>query len=59
MGPLGLLKKLNLRKLSVAGLLAAFLATPLSQALAWESNGAPAPGQIRSEEHTSELQSPA
>ena len=47
MGPLGLLKKLNLRKLSVAAvLLTAFFAIPLSQALAWESNGAPAPGQI-------------
>lgn len=47
MGPLGLLKKLNLRKLSVAtALLTAFLASPLSQALAWESNGAPVPGQI-------------
>ncbi|HEX4504496.1 MAG TPA: cytochrome c oxidase subunit II transmembrane domain-containing protein, partial [Alphaproteobacteria bacterium] len=29
-----------------ATLLAAFFATPLSRALAWESNGAPAPGQI-------------
>jgi cytochrome c oxidase subunit 2 len=47
MGPLGLLKKLNLRTLSVAAaLLAVFFATPLSQALAWESNGAPVPGQI-------------
>ena len=47
MGPLGLLKKLNLRKLSVAAaLLIAFFATPLSQALAWESTGAPVSGQI-------------
>jgi len=47
MGPLGLLKKLNLRTLSVAAaLLTAFVALPLSQALAWESNGAPVPGQI-------------
>ena len=41
------MKKLNLRKLSVAAaLLTVFFATPLSQALAWESNGAPVPGQI-------------
>jgi cytochrome c oxidase subunit 2 len=46
MGPLGLLKKLNLRTLSVASLTAAFLASPLSSALAWESTGAPVPGQI-------------
>jgi cytochrome c oxidase subunit 2 len=47
MGPLGLLIKLNLRKLSVAtALLAAFLAAPLSQALAWEGNGGPVSGQL-------------
>jgi cytochrome c oxidase subunit 2 len=45
MGPLGLLKKLNLRKLSVAGLMAALVAAPLSSALASESSG-PAPGQV-------------
>jgi cytochrome c oxidase subunit 2 len=46
MGPLGLLKKLNLKTLSAAGLMAALLAAP-SSAFAWEGgNGGPAPGQI-------------
>jgi cytochrome c oxidase subunit 2 len=46
MGPLGLLKKISFKKLSVAGLMAALLASPLSSAFASESNGAPAPGQV-------------
>jgi cytochrome c oxidase subunit 2 len=46
MGPLGLMKKMNFKKLSVAGLMAAGVALPISSALAWESTGAPVPGQI-------------
>jgi cytochrome c oxidase subunit 2 len=46
MGPLGLLKKLNFKKLSVAGLMATLIAAPISSALALESTGAPVPGQI-------------
>jgi cytochrome c oxidase subunit 2 len=46
MGPLGLLKTMNFKKMSVAGLMAALVTAPLSSALAWESSGAPVPGQL-------------
>jgi cytochrome c oxidase subunit 2 len=46
MGPLGLLNKMNFKKMSAAGLMAALVTAPLSSALAWESTGAPVPGQI-------------
>ncbi len=47
MGPLGLLKKMNFKKLSVPGLMAALIAAPISSALAWEStNGAPVPWEF-------------
>jgi cytochrome c oxidase subunit II len=56
MGPLGLLKKLNFKKLSVAGLMATLIAAPISSALAWESTGAPVPGQIDLPEGATSIQ---
>ena len=55
-GPLGLLKKMNFKKLSVPGLMAALIAAPISSALAWESTGAPVPGQIDLPEGATSIQ---